>query len=143
MTDLQKYPLSEHGNAFMARGPQGDVLVVDGSVRPLDHDSAAYLRERFPFTAPTRVLGRPRSFGVGDRLGIAGPGHIRVFKKYHAAPVLAQQSMRELRLTGRTYRDVLDAATFAVFREDYRDGFGADGDHLKTLEEVSAFCFRF
>ncbi len=136
MGKLMMYPRSAHGKVFMARGDGGDVLVIDGKTRPADHEAAEYLRENFPFTAPVPVLGRERSFGVGDRLGIAAPGHVRVFRKYDAAPVLAQQSMRELKLTGRTYKDVLDAATFAVFREDYQDGFGADGDHLKTMDEV-------
>lgn len=31
---------------------------------------------------------------------------------------------------------MLDSATFAVFRRGYKKGFGADGDHLKTLEEI-------
>lgn len=30
----------------------------------------------------------------------------------------------------------MDAASWAVFQEGYRLGFGADGDHLKTKEEV-------
>jgi hypothetical protein len=47
-------------------------------------------------------------------------------------PILAQQSMRELNLTGRTYDDVLSAAVWAVFQEGYKKGYGADGDHLKT-----------
>ena len=100
------------------------------------HANAVILREKFPFTAPCSVLKRDRSVGVGDRLGIATPGHIRVFEDYDAYPVLAQQSIRELNLTGRTFEDVLDCATFAVFRENFTRGFGADGDHLKTNEEV-------
>ncbi|MEN6338983.1 MAG: tagaturonate epimerase family protein, partial [Clostridiaceae bacterium] len=74
--------------------------------------------------------------GVGDRLGIATPGHLRVFEQYDALPILAQQSIRELNLTKRTFADVLDSVTFAVFREDFQRGFGADGDHLKTDAEV-------
>ena len=50
--------------------------------------------------------------------------------------MLAQQSMRELKLTGRTYEEVLAAAAFAVFQEDWQGGWGADGDHLKTAEEI-------
>lgn len=104
---------------------------------PCNHAAACRLRELFPFTAPSPVLSYPRTMGVGDRLGLAGPGHLRVFQKYDALPVLAQQSIRELNLTGRTYKDVLDAATFAVFREDFTRGFGADGDHLKTRDDVA------
>lgn len=103
---------------------------------PLVHENAEVLRKLFPFTAPIRVLGKERSFGVGDRLGIAAPGHIRVFEDFDAYPVLAQQSIRELNLTNRTYEDVLDAATFAVYRDGFKKGFGADGDHLKTAKDV-------
>ena len=116
-------------------GFQGEVR--DGSVlAPLNHENACALRRLFPFTAPTRVLTAPRSFGVGDRLGLACPGHLRVFRKYDAHPVLVQQSIRELDLTGRRYEDVLDCVTFAVFREGFKDGFGADGDHLKKPEDI-------
>ena len=98
-------------------GFKGETAEIDGKavvIAPLNHENANVLRALFPFTAPARVLGKERSFGVGDRLGIATPGHIAVFEKYDAYPVLAQQSMRELTLTDRTYEDVLDCATFAV-----------------------------
>ena len=32
---------------------------------------------------------------------------------------------------------MLDCVTFTVFSEDFQRGFGADGDHLKTDEEVA------
>jgi len=120
-------------------GFSGETKVIDGktvTVAPLTHENALVLRKLFLFTAPIRVLGKERSFGVGDRLGIATPGHIAVFEKYDAYPVLAQQSMRELTLTDRTYEDVLDCATFAVYRDGFEKGFGADGDHLKKAEDV-------
>ena len=145
------YPRSVHRTdavtVFMADAGDHDELVIvknDAAceacggiqVTRCDHAAAEYLRSTFPFTAPVPVLGYPRSVGVGDRLGIAGPGHIRVFEKYDALPVLCQQSIRELNLTHRTYEDVLDACTFAVFREDFTRGYGADGDHLKKTEDV-------
>jgi hypothetical protein len=124
-------------------GPGGQELgftgadMEDGIFRaPLTHPNAEALRKWFPYTAPVRGLSRPRSFGAGDRLGIATPGHIKVFEPYDIFPVFAQQSIRELNLTNRTYEDVLDAATFAVFREGFKSGFGADGDHLKTFKDV-------
>lgn len=102
----------------------------------LSHENAVILRAAFPFTAPQPVLKKRRTVGVGDRLGIATPGHIRVFGRYDAYPIFAQQSIRELNLTGRTFNDVLDSASWSVFRENYTRGFGADGDHVKTAEEI-------
>ena len=135
---------------FMAREADEDFIVVQGSnpgfkgtklpgnklKAPLNHKNAQVLRKLFPFTAPSPVLNRERSFGTGDRLGIASAGHIRVFEKYDAYPVLAQQSIRELNLTGRTYEDVLDSASYAVFREGFKKNWGADGDHLKTAADI-------
>jgi len=151
--DAYEKSINEMGAAavvFMAREDGEDFLVVHGRNPgfegeelpdrrlecPLSHKNAVVLRETFPFTAPSRVLGKERSFGVGDRLGIAGPGHIRLFEKYDAYPVLAQQSIRELNLTSRTYEEVLDTVTFAVFREGFKKAWGADGDHLKTTSDV-------
>jgi hypothetical protein len=135
---------------FMAKDTDGDVLIVQGKnpgftgtklpedkfKAPLNHKNAEVLRKHFPFTAPSAVLTKDRSFGVGDRLGIAASGHIRVFTQYDAYPILAQQSIRELNLTNRTYEDVLDSATFAVFREGFKKEWGADGDHLKTPQDI-------
>jgi hypothetical protein len=136
-------------DVFMADGNEGTVIIAgeglgfsgksagDGKViAPLSHENAALLRKRFPWTAPSPVLRKERSFGLGDRLGIATPGHIKLFERYDAYPVFAQQSIRELTLTNRTYEDVLDAATFAVFREGFKKPWGADGDHLKTVKDV-------
>lgn len=118
----------------LAEGADGKMYVLSC----LDHAVADRLRELFSWTAPSRVLGsRDKTMGVGDRLGIACDGHLRVFKKYpEITPILAQQSIRELTLTNRTFADVLDSATFAVFRNGFTTGFGADGDHVKTSEEV-------
>jgi hypothetical protein len=135
---------------FMAKDGDETVIIVQGKnpgfkgtklpggkfKAPLNHKNAEVLRKIFPFTAPSPVLRKDRSFGVGDRLGIAVPGHIRVFEKYDAYPVFAQQSIMELNLTNRTYEDVLDAVSFAVFREGFKKEWGADGDHLKTVKDV-------
>ncbi len=143
------------GFVFMAGKDGRDFLVavgVDGfegekcgcekcgccfTVAEKTYANARRLRELFPFTAPSPVLRQKKSFGVGDRLGIAIPGHIRVFEKYpDVYPVFAQQSIRELNLTNRNYSDVLDAVTYGVFRDGFRRPWGADGDHLKKEEDV-------
>lgn len=51
-------------------------------------------------------------------------------------PVFAQQSVRELNLTNRSFEAVLDDVSWAVFQEGYEDGFAADADHLKNKNEV-------
>ncbi len=103
---------------------------------PLIHQNCLLIRREFPYTAPTAVLKFQKTIGLGDRLGLATPGHIRLIKHYDVKPVFAQQSIRELNLTGRTYENVLDGVSWAVFQEDYKGGFGADGDHLKKPEEI-------
>jgi tagaturonate epimerase len=102
----------------------------------LSHANASGLRRALPFTAPSPLADRAITFGAGDRLGVAGPGHLRSMSGCKACPVLAQQSVRELELTGRDYRQVLDAATWAVFQEGYEQPWGADGDHLKSEDWV-------
>ncbi len=102
----------------------------------LNHENCGVLREKFPYTAPCGLLKSDKTIGLGDRLGLATPGHIRLIEKYDIKPVFAQQSIRELNLTGRNYNGVLDDASWAVFQEGYKGGFGADGDHLKTEDEV-------
>lgn len=133
---------SEKQLIILRRGPlyeafEGKEVVREGiKLCPLNEANSKTLRELFPYTAPTSHREHDITIGLGDRLGIASPGHIRLIKDYSVFPVLAQQSIRELNLTDRTYEDVLNAASWAVFQEGYTKGFGADGDHLKTHEEV-------
>lgn len=101
----------------------------------LIHNNAEAVRERFDFASPV-LIGKENSYGFGDRLGNAGPAHLRAVRKSGFKPVLAQQSIRELERTRRTAGEVIDAATWSVFQEGYTDGFGADGDHLKTPEDI-------
>ena len=99
------------------------------------HENAKVLRAKFKFTNPT-IIGNVNSYGLGDRLGNAGPAHIKAIRNTDFKPVLAQQSIRELERTRRTGEDVIDAASWAVFQEGYTDGFGADADHLKTKDDI-------
>ncbi|MDY3196313.1 MAG: tagaturonate epimerase family protein [Paracholeplasma sp.] len=117
------------GKPFMVFGKPGVIA-------PLSSHNANVLRELFSFTKPVPVLHQKRSFGLGDRLGLATEGHARVFEKYDAYPIFAQQSIRELNMTNRTYEDVLNSATFGVYKVGFKRGFGADGDHLKTKKDI-------
>ena len=116
---------------------EGEFLYSNkGKICPTNHVNSKLLRKYFPFTSPVSHKNHSVTLGLGDRLGLASVGHLRLLKDYDVFPILAQQSIRELNLTGRDYYDVLDSASWAVFQEGYDLGFGADGDHLKTSEEV-------
>ncbi|MEX0600243.1 MAG: tagaturonate epimerase family protein [Rhodothermales bacterium] len=109
---------------------------VDGGYRcPLDARNAQALRRALPWTAP-ELVGKKKSFGYGDRLGIATPGHLRAARTSDMFPVLAQQSIREMERARRSAQQVMDDVTWAVLESDYRDGFGCDADHVKTPEEI-------
>jgi hypothetical protein len=128
--------ISKDGKTGEKLGFNGKNIDDTKLIAPLNHENALVLRSLFPFTSPVMGLKKNVSFGLGDRLGIATAGHIDLFKENDAFPFFAQQSIRELNLTNRTYEDVLDSVSFAVFREGYKKGFGADGDHLKTAKDV-------
>jgi hypothetical protein len=98
-------------------------------------ENAAALRAILPFLAP-RPLGLKKSAGCGDRLGLATPGHIRAIRHSTMAPILAQQSIRENARTGRTPQEVMDDALWGILQEGWRDGFGADADHLKNTDDI-------
>ncbi len=102
---------------------------------PCSPKNARQLRKVFSWTSPV-PLGRASAIGCGDRLGLATPGHIRACRSTDAVPVFAQQSIREMQRTGRSPQEVLNDVSWAVFREGYEAGFGADADHLKTKTHV-------
>jgi hypothetical protein len=94
------------------------------------------LMDLFPYTKPVSLRKYPTTIGTGDCLGMATPGHIRAIRKFEVHPVLAQQSIRENGQTGRNFTEVIQDAAWAVLQENFQEGYGADGDHLKSLQEV-------
>jgi len=106
-------------------------------VCPCNHLNAEMLREYFTFTRP-KVMGSILAAGMGDRIGLTTPAHIRAARRFNVFPVLAQQSVREMSWTGRSPWEVLDDVSWAVFQEGYQGGFAADANHLKTEEDVAA-----
>ncbi len=84
-------------------------------------------------------LGLSPSFGFGDRLGLATPGHIAAVKGTGLAPIFAQQSVRENARTGRTPQQVMDDAKRAVEAAKWDAPWGADADHLKTVDDLPDF----
>jgi hypothetical protein len=91
-----------------------------------------------PNENPPTALGLKPSFGFGDRLGLATPGHVAALKRCGQGilPIFAQQSIREMSRTNRTPRQVMDDALSGARQAGYTAVQGADGDHLKTPADV-------
>ena len=115
-----------------------NILVIS----PLNAHNADQLRRRLPWLNPT-LIGLGTSAGLGDRVGLATPGHVRAVNHFKGiiTPIFAQQSMREMARTNRTPQQVMDDAMWGAFQENWQDGFGADADHLKTEKDVED-CFK-
>lgn len=105
---------------------------------PMNAHNAYALRERLSWLKPI-PLGTYTSAGFGDRLGCATIGHLMATQSTGVMPILAQQSVRENNRTGRTPQQVLDDAMWGAFEFGWRDGCGADADHLKTLVDIAPF----
>ena len=131
----------QSGEVFEGHQEKGSIAgkEVYVTVAPTQPGNAALLRETLPFLKP-QLLGTQKSAGCGDRLAVATPGHIRAIRKSSLAPIFAQQSVRENERTGRSPRQVLDDAMWGVFQEGWREGYGADADHLKTTTDLDAFA---
>ena len=155
---LYSSPDIEYGLVQTADGPRLAVLAPPGSAQlgafngkssefaarslvicPLTLSNAAALRAQLSFLQPC-LLGLRTSAGLGDRLGLATPGHVRAVELTQGkiAPIFAQQSMREMARTGRSPQEVMADATWGIFQEGWRAGAGADADHLKTPADIDA-----
>jgi hypothetical protein len=112
-----------------------------------DVSSSKSLRTLLPHLNP-RPLGLQSSFGFGDRLGLATPGHAAAMHQFGQGmvPVFCQQSIREMIRTDRSPDEVMSTATWGAFRAGWQQAVGADADHLKTFEDLentakAGFCF--
>jgi tagaturonate epimerase len=83
-------------------------------------------------------LGLAPSFGFGDRIGLATPGHVRAMLRAGGAiePIFPQQSIREMTRTNRTPEGVMADALAGVGAAGWKGRIGADADHLKTPADV-------
>lgn len=86
------------------------------------------------------TLGLRPSFGFGDRLGLATPGHVAAMNRSGKGiePIFPQQSIREMSRTARTPRQVMNDALNGAAAAGWTGITGADADHLKTPEDVDA-----
>ncbi len=154
---FENYPKSKYQEKgtcyYLARINRQRVLIIEGDTAgfqgirdaqtgqysySLTPENAATLRERLPWLKP-QPLGLATSFGFGDRLGIATPGHIAAIEGTDIAPIFAQQSVRENSRTGRTPQIVLDDAMWGVFQMGWHAPWGADADHVKEIVDLPPF----
>ena len=86
------------------------------------------------------ALGMSPSFGFGDRIGLATPGHVAAMVRSGSGiePIFPQQSIREMARTNRTPRQVMDDALNGAKAAGWHGRIGADADHLKTPQDVDA-----
>ncbi len=91
-----------------------------------------------PSLGKPQPLGTSPSFGFGDRLGLATPGHVAALKQAGSGiePMFAQQSIREMTRTGRSAHEVMQDALAGAAEAGFTGRQGADADHLKTPDDV-------
>ena len=84
------------------------------------------------------TLGLAPSFGFGDRIGLATPGHVEAMRRAGAGilPIYPQQSIREMQRTSRTPQQVVADAQNGMQAAGWDGPTGADADHLKTTDDV-------
>lgn len=84
------------------------------------------------------TLALTPSFGFGDRIGVATPGHVESMKRagHGMLPIYPQQSIREMARTQRQPDEVMDDALHGMAQAGWTGETGADADHLKTTEDV-------
>ncbi len=89
-------------------------------------------------TPRATALGLAPTFGFGDRMGMATPGHLEALKRDGEGilGIFAQQSIREMTRTQRTPTQVMSCAAEALAAAGFADAWGADADHLKTPADV-------
>ena len=84
------------------------------------------------------TLGMAPSFGFGDRIGLATPGHVAAMVRNGSGiePIFAQQSIREMERTDRSPAQVMHDALQGMVASSWPGETGADADHLKTTADV-------
>ncbi len=108
-------------------------------VGPLSQHNADVIRSQLSWLKP-HPLGLQTSAGLGDRVGLATPGHVRAMRETQGkiAPIFAQQSIREMNRTGRSPQQVMDDATWGMLAGGWQGGCGADADHLMAVQDIDS-----
>jgi len=125
--------LGAFGGEACGREIDGETLCF--LLRPADHGNAVNMRDALRSLRP-QLIGLKKSFGFGDRLGLATPGHTLAARTGDMRPIFAQQSIREMTRTGRSPDEVMDDALWGMLEAGWTDGSGADADHLKNTDDI-------
>jgi hypothetical protein len=98
--------------------------------------------------AQVQTLRLEPSFGFGDRIGLATPGHVAAMRAAGQGirPIFPQQSIREMARTGRSAQQVMADALDGMHSAGWTSSTGADADHLKTTADIdvtfaAGYCF--
>lgn len=150
-TSLTEYEGTTYSLIRLAQGDKrlvvdGDTAEFEGTLQngvlagEMSAKNALILRSRLPWLNPV-PLGLLTSFGFGDRIGLATPGHVAALEAVGGsiAPIFTQQSVRENTRTGRTPQQVLDDAMWGIFQKGWRGAWGADADHVKEIAHIAPF----
>ena len=86
------------------------------------------------------TLNTQHSFGFGDLLGLATPGHLAAGRGSDFTPFFAQASVRDLAAAQRSPADVLHTAQLALADGGFDGTWGAEADGLRTPEDVEPFA---
>ena len=89
-------------------------------------------------SASCQTLGTEPSFGFGDRIGLAPPGHVLAMQRsgHGILPIFPQPSIREMARTNRSPGDVLNDALNGMQEAGWTGPTGGDADHLKTTDDA-------
>ncbi len=105
---------------------------------PFSAANAAALRLHFPWTRPVSLRKAQISIACCDNPAIVSTGPVSAIRQFQAYPVLVQQSKQETDQLGQTFQNAIDNAVFQVFETNFRAGWSAAADHLKTFEDIDS-----
>lgn len=103
----------------------------------LSRENTECLMALFPYTRPSSLCNFPITIGIEDLLGVATPGYIRAIRRFQARPVFARGSVCGNREEKGDFTEAVRNSAWAVFQENDREGYGVNGDPLKSLEQVN------
>lgn len=109
---------------------------TDVYVMALNANNAAVLRRFVRWTAPSACGGKGLSVGFTDLLGEGTDFLPPFFAKRQIKPMLVDQTPEDCRLAGRNFLEAVDAATWAVFANGCKEGYGACATKLTTEEDL-------